>query len=316
MLVRVVGGMLVLFGIMSAAGGMEGFGGGGEPVALIRIDGMIVAGRSGFSFMGGAATGSDDVVDEIERAVEDSETKAILLRINSPGGSAAGSQEIYNAIVRAREEGMIVVASMADIAASGGYYVAAPAHKIFADPATVTGSIGAIAMHQDMSGLFDKLGIKAEVVKSGALKDMFQPMAPLSEDAREIVQDLVTQVHEQFIAAVVEGRKGMLDEAGVRRLADGRIYTGEQAKENGLIDGLGGRQEALLAAGELAGITGKPGLKELRPPSLWRWLSGGAASARQHPVAVSGGLLYDPFAARLALGTLEPQGRALQGPAG
>ena len=307
LLVVMLGGFLVLLAVMSAAGGMEGFAAEGEPVALIRIDGMIVAGESGFSFLAGAATGSDDVVRQIERAVADSETNAILLRINSPGGSAAGSQEIYNAIMQAREEDMIVVASMADIAASGGYYVAAPAHRIFADPATITGSIGAIAMHQDVSELFDKIGIKEEIVKSGKFKDMFQPTGPLSDDAREIVQALVTQVHEQFIAAVVEGRKDTLDEAAIRGLADGRIYTGQQAKENGLVDELGGMQEALLAAGELAGIAGKVRLKEVGPPSLWRWLRSGGSSARQRPVAVSGGLLYDAFAARVVQGALEPR---------
>ena len=143
-------GLIVLVSVMRVSGGMQGLGAGGAEVVLIRVDGMIVAGQSGFSLMGGTATGSDDVVDEIERATADDEVRVILLRVNSPGGSAAGSQEIYNAIQRARSEDMIVVASMADIAASGGYYVAAPTDRIYADPATVTGSIGAIAMHQDM----------------------------------------------------------------------------------------------------------------------------------------------------------------------
>lgn len=298
-------GLIVLVSVMRVSGGMQGLGAGGAEVVLIRVDGMIVAGQSGFSLMGGTATGSDDVVDEIERATADDEVRAILLRVNSPGGSAAGSQEIYNAIQRARSEDMIVVASMADIAASGGYYVAAPTDRIYADPATVTGSIGAIAMHQDMSGLFEKLGMQHEVVKSGELKDMFSPMGPLTEEAREIMRALVEEVHEQFMQAVAEGR-GM-DMERVRELADGRIYTGAQAAENGLVDELGGMQEALRGAGELAGIEGIPEVKQYGTPSLLRMLLGAGGSAGASRVPLTGGLLYDDFAAGLVRGGIEPE---------
>jgi protease-4 len=306
-----IGAFLVLLAVMSATGGMEDITAGGERIALIRIDGMIVAGQSGFSFLGGAATGSDDVVRQIERATEDSEVKGILLRINSPGGSAAGSQEIYRAVQRARtsrKEPLVVVASMADVAASGGYYVAAAADRIFADPATLTGSIGAIAMHQDMSGLLSKIGVKSEVIKSGDLKDMLHPAAPLTDEARAVVRTLVEQVHEQFIQDVIEGRQ--MEEETVRQLADGCIYSGQQAKENGLVDELGGMQAALEEAGELAGIKGKPRLKEERPPTLLRWLMESSSSSARRPIAVTGGLLYDDFAAQLAQGALGPQHRA------
>lgn len=299
-----LGIFLVLVAIMGTFGGVEGLEAGGERIALIRVDGMIVAGESGFSMFAGAATGSDDVVDQIDKAIEDESVKGVLLRINSPGGSAAGSQEIYNAIQRARKADKVVVGSMADVAASGGYYVAAPCDAIFADPATLTGSIGAIAVHQDLSGLFGKVGIDTEIIKSGELKDMFQPAGPLSPEARDVVTALIDQVFDQFVNHVAEGR-GM-DRAAVLALADGRIYTGQQAKGNGLVDELGGLHEALLEAGKLAGIRGRPQLKEYGPPSIIQWLFGGSASVRQREVAVTGGLLYDDFAARLARGAVRP----------
>jgi protease-4 len=294
---------VVLMAVLGETTGMEGWAATGERILLVRIDGMIISGQSGYTLWGDAATGSDAVVEEIERAADDPDIKGVLLRVDSPGGSAAASQEIYQAITRARDAGLVVVASMADVAASGGYYVVAPAEYIFADPATVTGSIGAIAVHQDISGLFDKIGIATETIKAGELKDMFNPTAPLSDEARQIAQELVTQVHEQFIQDVAEGREN-LDIDGVRQLADGRIYTGEQAKENGLVDDLGGLHDALLKAGELAGIEGKPELEEPGPPGLLRLLFGASSSTHQRPVSVTGGILYDGFAARLVRGAL------------
>ena len=304
-LLAVMLGIFVLLAtIMTTLGGLQGLEPAGEHVALIRIEGLLVAGQSGFSVLGGTATGSDEIVDQIEQAIEDDDVEAILLRINSPGGSAAGAQEIYAAINRAKEAEKVVVASMADVAASGGYYVAAPADVIFADPATITGSIGAIAVHQDMSGLFDKIGIEPEVIKSGKLKDMFQPTEPLTPEAREVVTALINQVFDQFVTAVANCR-GM-DKQAVLALADGRIYTGQQAAENGLIDHLGGLHEALMKAGERAGIEGKPEMKEYGAPSLLRWLLGGSTAQRRQP-ALTGGLLYDDVAARLACGGLYPE---------
>jgi protease-4 len=301
LVVVMIGILLALLAIMGTLGG-GGLETGGEGVALIRIDGVIVAGESGFSMFGGVATGSDDVVDQIERAVEDGGTKAIVLRVNSPGGSAAGSQEIYSAVVRAKKAGKPVVVSMADVAASGGYYASAAADAIFADPATMTGSIGVIAIHQDMSGLYNKIGVKSETIKSGKLKDMFQPTAPLSDEARAVVKGVISQVFGQFVDAVAEGRK--MKREKVLELADGRIYIGEQAKANGLVDQLGGLHEAVAEAGNKAGIKGKPKLKEYGAPSLLRWLRGSSSSMQQREVSVTGGLLYDEVAAQLAQGAL------------
>ncbi len=302
LIVVVIGVLLVLMAALASSGGIQELAARGERIALVRVEGMIVAGRSGFSLLGGAATGSDDVIKQIERAIEDTQVRGILLRVNSPGGSAAASQEIYRAVKRAREQGVVVVASMADVAASGGYYVAAAADAIYADPATMTGSIGAIAVLEDLSGLLDKLGVEAQVVKSGELKDLFSPLGGRTEEELAIVRALVAQVHEQFIADVAAGR-GM-DLAELRRLADGRVYTGEQAKENGLVDELGGMHEALLAAGELAGIPERPRLKEYEAPGLLRWLLGGGSVRAERPVTVSGGLLYSELAASLTGGAL------------
>lgn len=300
-------GVFLLVAFMGVSGVMEDIAPGKGRIVVVHIDGMIVAGQSGFSMLGGAATGSDDIVHEIERAAADGDVKGVLLRINSPGGSAAGSQEIYDAVWRARESRngeFVVVASMADVAASGGYYVAAGADAIFADSATMTGSIGAIAMHEDMSGLFEKIGVKPEVIKSGELKDMLNPMSPMSDEAREIVQRLVQEVRDQFVQAVTDGRDN-LDRAAVEALADGRIYTGQQAVENGLVDEIGGLREALDRAGELTGLGASPATKEYGEPSLLRWLLSSGTLAKRQPaaqphVATTGGLLYDDLAARLA----------------
>lgn len=314
-------GVFLLLALMGVPGVMEDIAPGKGRIVIVRIDGMIVAGQSGFSMFGGAATGSDDIVHEIERAAADRDVKGILLRINSPGGSAAGSQEIYDAVWRARESRngeFVVVASMADVAASGGYYVAAGANAIFADSATMTGSIGAIAMHEDMSGLFEKIGIKPEVIKSGAMKDMLNPMSPMSDEARQIVQTVVAEVHDQFVQAVADGRDN-LDRPAVEALADGRIYTGQQAVENGLVDEIGGLREALDRAGELTGLGTGPATKEYGEPSLLRWLLSSGTLAKRQPaaqphVAATGGLLYDDLAARLvghasgALSSLEAAG--------
>jgi len=298
-------GLFMLLALMGVGGVMEELAPSGGKIAVVQIDGMIVAGQSGFSMLGGAATGSDDVVREIERAVADRDVKGIVLRINSPGGSAAGSQEIYNAVRearRARGGTFVVVASMADVAASGGYYVCAGADAIFADEATVTGSIGAIAMHEDMSGLFEKIGIKPEVIKSGELKDMFNPLTPMTDEARKVVEALVAEVHDQFVQAVADGREN-LDREAVEALADGRIYTGQQAAENGLIDEIGGLREALDRAGELAGLGPRPRTKEYGEPSLLRWLLSSSSISRrqaaQPRVVATGGLLYNDLAARL-----------------
>ncbi|MCJ7797502.1 MAG: signal peptide peptidase SppA [Thermoleophilia bacterium] len=299
-----VGILLIVVGVVGSMSVFQGVDTGGEGVALIRIEGMILSGQSGFSPFAGVSAGSDDIVKQIEKASEDKEARAILLRVNSPGGSAAASQEIYNAVTRAKKAGKPVIVSMADVAASGGYYVSCPADVIFADPATVTGSIGVIALHEDLSGLLKKIGVETETIKSGKLKDMGSPTGPLSDEARQVYRAYINQVFAQFVNAVAEGR-GMKKEA-VLALADGRIYTGEEAKKNGLVDEIGGLQEAVAEAGKRGGIKGKPELKRYGAPGLLHQLLGAQAAQRTQPIAVTGGLLYDDMAARLVQGALKP----------
>ncbi|MFB3880031.1 MAG: signal peptide peptidase SppA [Armatimonadota bacterium] len=303
LLALMAGVLLLVIAAFTVVGGMGEVKTPGEGVALIRIEGVIVAGESGFSMFGGEATGSDDVVAEIEQAIDDDGAKAILMRVNSPGGSAAGSQEIYDAVNRARKAGKPVVVSMADVAASGGYYVSCPADVIFADAATFTGSIGVIAMHENMAGLMKKIGIETDTIKSGKLKDMGSPTGPLSDEARQVMTTIINQVFGQFVDAVAKGRK--MDRKKVLALADGRVYTGQQAKDNGLVDKIGGMSEALAEAGKRGGLSGRPETKEYGTPAWLKRLFGGSAQSRT--VSVTGGLLYDDVAARLVQGALEQE---------
>jgi protease-4 len=210
-------------------------------VALIRVEGPILD--------------STDVVDELKEHVKDRSIKAIIMRIDSPGGAVAPSQEIYEEIKKASEEKHVVV-SMGSIAASGGYYIAAPADMIIANAGTLTGSIGVIMEVPNLEGLMSKIGVRTEVIKSGRHKDMASAFRKMDKDERDILQGVLDNVHEQFIRAVAEGRKLKVEE--IRPLADGRIFTGEQAKGLGLVDGIGTLEDAVMKAAELAGISGEP----------------------------------------------------------
>jgi protease-4 len=210
-------------------------------VALVRIEGPIID--------------SMDIVDEIKEHVKDRSIKAIILRIDSPGGAVGPSQEIYDEVKKASEE-KHVVASMGSIAASGGYYIASAADLIFANPGTLTGSIGVIMEIPNVEGLMTKIGIKTEVIKSGRHKDMASAFRKMEKEDRDILQGVLENVHEQFIRAVAEGRKLTVEE--IRPVADGRIFTGEQAKGLRLVDELGTLENAVKKAGELAGISGEP----------------------------------------------------------
>ena len=210
-------------------------------VALVSIEGPIVD--------------SMDVVKEIKEHTTDRSIKAIILRIDSPGGAVGPSQEIYEEVKKASAEKHIVV-SMGSIAASGGYYVASPADMIFANPGTLTGSIGVIMEIPNLEGLMTKIGIRTEVIKSGKHKDMASAFRKMEKADRDILQGVLDTVHEQFIRAVAEGRKLTVD--SIRPIADGRIFTGEQAKGLKLVDELGTLEDAIRKAAELAGISGEP----------------------------------------------------------
>lgn len=252
----VVGGVYFLlfaslFFVVTAWFVSRGGDGGGwdtkEKIALIRIEGVIVD--------------SKVIVDELHRYGKDDSIKAILLRIDSPGGAVAPSQEIYDAVLRVREEnGKKVVTSMGSVAASGGYYIASATDLIFANPGTLTGSIGVIMELTNFQGLFEKLGLKSVTIKSGKNKDVGSPFREMKEEERALLQEVLDDVHSQFIEAVSQGRS--LDIETVRSLADGRIFTGRQAKAVGLVDELGSLSAAVKKTAELVGIEGEPRLVE------------------------------------------------------
>jgi len=213
----------------------------GNRLALIRIEGPIMD--------------SKNATDEIKEYTKDNSIKAIVLRIDSPGGAVAPSQEIYEEVKKAVSKKKVIV-SMGSVAASGGYYIAAPATKIIANPGTLTGSIGVIMEIPNIEGLMNKIGIKTEVIKSGRHKDIASAFRTMGKEEREILQGVMDNVHEQFMKTVAEGRKIEIEE--VRKIADGRIFTGEQAKTHGLIDDLGTLEDAIKTAATLAGIKGEP----------------------------------------------------------
>ncbi|MGQ9496977.1 MAG: signal peptide peptidase SppA [Desulfotomaculales bacterium] len=262
---------LVVAAVFGARGGVPGRVASGEAVGIVRIEGVIVGGERG-DFLG-ATLGAEDVAAQLRRAAEDPSIRAVVLRLNSPGGSAAAAQEIGQEVDRLRQAGKKVVASMGDTAASGAYWIAAKADRIVANPATITGSIGVIIQTQHLVGLYEKLGIDTETVKSGPHKDMGSPARPLTPEERRIFQGMVDDIYDQFVAVVAAGRK--MEESRVRQLADGRVFTGNQAKELGLVDEMGDLQDAVRLAGRLAGIRGEPRVVELGPRAIWRSLFGG-----------------------------------------
>ncbi|MEJ2199855.1 MAG: signal peptide peptidase SppA [Desulfuromonadaceae bacterium] len=213
----------------------------GEKVGVIEVSGVIASSKL--------------INEQIEDFKEDSSIKAVVLRVESPGGGVGPSQEIHEEIRKLAKEKPVVV-SMGSVAASGGYYISAPANQILANPGTITGSIGVIMEFTNIRELLDKIGLDNQVVKSGKHKDIGSPIRPMTEADRIILQSLIDDVHQQFVAAVAEGRK--LEPAKVKSLADGRIYTGRQALELGLVDKLGNLQDAIDVAAKLAGLGKKP----------------------------------------------------------
>lgn len=221
-------------------------------VAIVPIYGAISVGQDGpFS-----SNSADRLTKRLKALSENDSVKAVVLRINSPGGSVGAVQEIYDEITRLKVSGKKVVASMGDVAASGGYYIAANADKIYANPGTLTGSIGVIFQLSDVQNLFKKIGVKIEPVKSAAHKDIGSPFRTQTAEEIKILQSIIDDAYGQFVQAIVLGRK--MDKAKVMVLADGRIYSGAQAKSNGLVDELGNLEAAVTKAGEMAGIPGKP----------------------------------------------------------
>jgi len=221
----------------------------GEKIAVVELIGPIYT--------------SQRIVRQFQMYGEEKSVKAIVFRIDSPGGGVAASQEIYQAVKKVKEKGKPVIASMGSVAASGGYYVACGADTIMANPATTTGSIGVIAEIPNVSGLLNKVGIRFEVIKSGRFKDTGSPYRSMTAADRRYLQSAIDDFFDQFVNVVVQERK--LPRKKVLKLADGRIFTGRQAKKNGLVDLLGDYEDAINLAAKLGGIQGKPKIvKEYR----------------------------------------------------
>jgi protease-4 len=233
----------------------------GQPAAsqigLVRVEGTISSGSAGLL----GSSSAERVVKSLDKAAKDPTIKAVILRVNSPGGGVVASWEIGEAVKRVRAAGKPVVVSMGDSAASGGYWISAGADRIIASPGTMTGSIGVIMQTVDLSAIYQKIGYKTEVFKSGAYKDIGSPNRPMTDDERKIIQDILMETYEQFVQVVAEGRK--MDPAKVRQIADGRILSGRQALELGLVDELGDMHRAVQVAAELAKLEGEPKVKEL-----------------------------------------------------
>lgn len=238
-------GVAVLFVVALSAGFAPTGGGGavfGARVAIVELEGTIID--------------VDDVLRELKSHRDNPQVKAVVLRINSPGGVVGPTQELHAAVMRLRESGKPVVASLGAVAASGGYYVAVAADKIYANPGTLTGSIGVIFQLPNLDGLMKKVGVDYVVVKAGRYKDIGNIARPMTAEEQRILQSLLDDVHAQFISAVATGRK--LDRAQVLGFADGRIVSGAQAKDLKMIDALGGLEDALDGAAALAGLPRPP----------------------------------------------------------
>jgi len=216
-------------------------------VGLIEVKGMILD--------------SKETIRQLRYFLKQDSIKAVVLRVDSPGGIVAPSQEIYAEVKKFAAKKKIIV-SMGSLAASGGYYISAPATMIYANPGTITASIGVILKLSNIESLMDKIGIKSHTLKTGKYKDSGSPLRQFSAEDRAMLQSVIDNTHQQFVRAVAEGRKLPIED--VRKIADGRILSGEQAMAHKLVDRLGTLQDAIEEAGRLAGISGDPEL--LLPP--------------------------------------------------
>jgi protease-4 len=223
-------------------------------VAVVRVEGDIARGQGGSDPLGVVElAGSESIARRIHRLADDPSVKAIVVRIDSPGGDGSASDLIWRELVRARKEkGKPVVASMGDVAASGGYYVAVAADEIYAEPSTVTGSIGVFVGKFDLDELYRELGLKLVTNKRGKSADLFSTARALTDEERAMLQHWVDAFYEQFVERVAEGRR--LPRERVDEMGRGRVWTGRQAQERGLVDKLGGLREAIESAKARAGI--------------------------------------------------------------
>jgi protease IV len=224
----------------------------GNKIGVISIEGTILT--------------CDETLKELKKFRKKSSVRAILLRINSPGGTVAPAQEIYREIEKIRKK-KPVVASIETVGASAAYYIASSADRIVCSKGSITGSIGVIMMLPDIHKVIEKIGVNVNVIKAGAFKDIGSGIKPLDDQERDILQNFAKEVHEQFISDVLKGRKGKIEEDKLREIADGRFFTGQSAKELGLVDSMGNLYDAVKVAANLSGIKGEPELEY--PKKRW-----------------------------------------------
>jgi protease-4 len=236
----------------------------GDRVGVVPLEGVI--------------RNSQEISRQLDAFGRDNSVKAIVIRIDSPGGGVTPSQEIHDAILAVRKKKK-VIASMGSIAASGGYLVACAADRIVANPGTVTGSISAIMHFANAEELLKKIGLKSSVVKSGQFKDIGSPTRPMTEEERALIQALIDDTYDQFLDIVAKGRR--IDKNDLRKLADGRLFTGRQAQKLGLVDELGDLNHAVRLAGTLSGIEGEPDVVHpaKKKLSLWELIFNQAVTA-------------------------------------
>ena len=239
--VALIVGFILLVLLFSRLGGKKSAFALGDKIGIVEINGVIMS--------------SQQIIDQLIAYREDRGVKAIVLRIDSPGGAVPPSQEIYQEVMKTRKEKK-VVASLGGVAASGGYYIACGADAIIANPGTLTGSIGVIMQFSNFEGLMKLIGVKSYTFKSGKHKDLGSPFREPTPADQEIVMGVIESVYDQFVEVVAEGRN--MDVDTVRKLADGRIFSGRQAMEHGLVDQMGNLQDAIAMAAKMSGIRGKP----------------------------------------------------------
>ncbi|TET50406.1 MAG: signal peptide peptidase SppA, partial [Anaerolineales bacterium] len=231
----------------------------GASVAVLRLDGVIASSSGGSLSAGGVSPSA--VAQALEQVAANSYIKALVVRVNSPGGSVVASDEIYELFLEFEKP---IVISMGEMAASGGYYIACAADYVYAHPSTLTGSIGVISEFYNFEELLDEIGVDVFVISSGETKDFGSPYREMTEGERDMWAAVIDEAYDGFVEIVAEGRGLPLDD--VRELADGRVYTGQQALARGLVDELGTLDDAIAKAAELGGISGEPYVIELQQP--------------------------------------------------
>lgn len=238
----------------------------GKTIAVIRIQGTLYG--TTVDSLTGRVNGADAIMSQLIAAREDDSVVGVLIRMDTPGGSVTAAEEIAVEIEKLRGKGKYVVTSMGDTAASAGYWLASCTDYIFANPSTLTGSIGVYIPYMNLEELYKKIGVSQERIKSGQFKDMMASDRPMTDEEKKMLQTMVDEMYDSFVKQIAKGRN--MPEEKVRELADGRVYTGKQAKELELVDQLGNYYDALDFTAKKLGIEGKPQLKEYKEPLSWK----------------------------------------------